>query len=478
MKKLGAILLIVLMGFAFILGSNVFISNLLMAQSCSQGTQVGGIIYVDTIWTLDNSPYILTQDFQIPSGVTLTIQAGVVVKGNSYKIILSGVLYANGTSDACVTLVNTTLIIVGQGTLIPNCISFVDVGTFNITASASNGGTISPSGIVEVEGGNDQTFLFTPNIGYYLRDVVLDGVSLGPVNSYTFKGVNSNHTINAVFSTTKTYYVTAKAGAGGEVTPSGIVAVENGDNIIFAIKANNFYQITDVKVDGVSIGPVPSYTFSNVTANHEIEATFETISYTIQVPEVVNGYISPSGTITVQPGMSDTFSITPNPDYKIKDVLVDGVSVSAVSSYTFSNITDNHTISATFEKQITQTVIVLQIGNKIMIVNGVENQLDAAPEIKNGRTFLPLRAISEAFGAKVVWLPETQGITITLGDNTIGLQIGNTSAVVNGTVMTLEAAPYIKNSRTMVPLRLIAEGLGAQVDWDGTNRTVTITYQS
>ncbi|PIX28704.1 MAG: copper amine oxidase, partial [Caldiserica bacterium CG_4_8_14_3_um_filter_35_18] len=47
-------------------------------------------------------------------------------------------------------------------------------------------------------------------------------------------------------------------------------------------------------------------------------------------------------------------------------------------------------------------------------------------------------------------------ITVTLGDNTIGLQIGNTSAVVNGTVMTLDAAPYIKNDRTMVPFRVIA----------------------
>jgi hypothetical protein len=64
---------------------------------------------------------------------------------------------------------------------------------------------------------------------------------------------------------------------------------------------------------------------------------------------------------------------------------------------------------------------------------------------------------------------------VVLGTNTIGLQIGNTSAVVNGTVMTLDAPPYIKNSRTMVPLRIIAEGLGAQVEWDPALRVVTIT---
>jgi hypothetical protein len=86
-----------------------------------------------------------------------------------------------------------------------------------------------------------------------------------------------------------------------------------------------------------------------------------------------------------------------------------------------------------------------------------------------------LRAISEALGATVDYIADTQGITVVLGTNTIGLQIGNTSAVVNGTVMTLDAPPYIKNGRTMVPLRVIAEGLGATVEWDPALRVVTIT---
>jgi hypothetical protein len=109
-----------------------------------------------------------------------------------------------------------------------------------------------------------------------------------------------------------------------------------------------------------------------------------------------------------------------------------------------------------------------------MTVNGKVVQLDAAPEINNGRTFLPLRAIAETFGAEVTWVPETQGITVVLGDNQIGLQIGNNTAVVNGNVLSI-VPPYIKNGRTMVPLRVIAEGLGAQVEWDPVNYIVTIT---
>jgi hypothetical protein len=121
------------------------------------------------------------------------------------------------------------------------------------------------------------------------------------------------------------------------------------------------------------------------------------------------------------------------------------------------------------------TVVKVQIGSDIMTVNGKAVQIDAPAEIMNGRTFLPLRAISEALGATVDWIAETQGITVTLGENSIGLQIGNTSAVVNGTVMTLDAAPYIKNNRTMVPFRVIAEGLGATVEWDPALRIVTVT---
>ena len=119
-------------------------------------------------------------------------------------------------------------------------------------------------------------------------------------------------------------------------------------------------------------------------------------------------------------------------------------------------------------------VVVVQIGSDIMTVNGKVVQLDAAPEIKDGRTFLPLRAIAEALGAQVEWIEETKGITVTLGDHTVGLQIGNPTAVVDGNVIDI-VAPYIKNGRTMVPLRVIAEGLGAEVTWDPVLRTVTIT---
>ncbi|RIE17246.1 copper amine oxidase N-terminal domain-containing protein [Candidatus Cryosericum septentrionale] len=121
-------------------------------------------------------------------------------------------------------------------------------------------------------------------------------------------------------------------------------------------------------------------------------------------------------------------------------------------------------------------VIVLTVGTDIVTVDGKATSVDAPPEIVNGRTFVPIRFIAETFGSTVTWLPETKGVTIVLGDTTIGLQIGNATAVINSNIIALDAAPYIKNSRTMVPLRVISESFGGDVVWDPALRTITITY--
>ena len=98
----------------------------------------------------------------------------------------------------------------------------------------------------------------------------------------------------------------------------------------------------------MSVGTVSSYTFSKVTANHTISASFAPITYTITATAGANGAISPSGSATVNSGSNQTFIITPADNYKVSDVTVDGVSVGTVSSYKFSNVTANHTISASF----------------------------------------------------------------------------------------------------------------------------------
>ena len=279
-----------------------------------------------------------------------------------------------------------------------------------------------------------------------------------------------------------TYTIKATSGVGGSISPSGTVTVNYGTDQIFTITPDTGYHIKDVKVDGKSVGAVSTYTFTNVTSNHTIEAIFEPITFTITASASAGGTITPSGTVNVNYGDSKTFTITPNSGYKISNVKVDGGSVGSVSSYPFQNIISSHTIEATFEKEITQTVIVLQIGKSTFTVNGSARTLDSPPIIKNSRTLLPIRAIVEALGGTIEWIPTTKSITIRLGSTYIGMQIGNSTAVVNGYVMNIDpdnpkVVPEIINSRTMLPLRFVTEKLGCDVQWDGTIKTITITYQ-
>ncbi len=219
--------------------------------------------------------------------------------------------------------------------------------TFTITASAGSNGSISPSGAVTVNSGAGQTFAITPASGYNVSSVLVDGASVGAVTSYAFSNVTANHTISATFAA-NTFTITASAGSNGSISPSGAVTVNSGAGQTFAITPSTGYNVSSVLVDGASVGAVTSYAFSNVTANHTIAATFVIDPYTITASAGANGSISPSGAVTVNYGAAKTFTITPNTGYNVSSVLVDGASVGAVTSYAFSNVTANHTISATF----------------------------------------------------------------------------------------------------------------------------------
>ena len=221
------------------------------------------------------------------------------------------------------------------------------INTYTITASAGTNGTVTPSGATTVNSGASQAYSITPSTGYHVASVLVDGSSVGTVTSYTFSNVTANHTISATFAI-NTYTITASAGANGTVTPSGATTVNSGASQAYSITPSTGYHVASVLVDGSSVGAVTSYTFSNVTANHTISATFAINTYTITASAGANGTITPSGATTVNSGASQAYSITPSTGYHVASVLVDGSSVGAVTSYTFSNVTANHTISATF----------------------------------------------------------------------------------------------------------------------------------
>lgn len=109
-----------------------------------------------------------------------------------------------------------------------------------------------------------------------------------------------------------------------------------------------------------------------------------------------------------------------------------------------------------------------------VLVNGKKLEMDVQPLEAGGRIFVPVRFIFEALGATVSWDDPTQTVTGVLGDKTVIMIIGDENALVNGKQLQMGVAPMLKDMRTLVPIRFVAEGLGAAVGWDEKTFTATI----
>jgi hypothetical protein len=222
------------------------------------------------------------------------------------------------------------------------------IDTFTVVATAGSGGTISPSGTVAVTYGADQQFTITPNTGYRIDSLFVDGVHSDSTTSYTFYNVTASHTIHATFTHLQ-LTITATAGSGGSISPSGSVQVIFGDSQRFVVTADSSHIIDTLFVDGVHVDSTTSYTFTDVQTNHTIHATFAVRTFTI-VATVVGegGTITPSGTVVVNYGDSASFTMHPNDGYQVDSVFVDGVFATSDTVYTFEDVTANHTIDVTF----------------------------------------------------------------------------------------------------------------------------------
>lgn len=137
-----------------------------------------------------------------------------------------------------------------------------------------------------------------------------------------------------------------------------------------------------------------------------------------------------------------------------------------------AELTANSTLYAKWKEN---NEIILTIGSRKISVFGREIKNDVAPKIVNDRTMLPIRIVAESLGGTVTWNGELQRVTIQKGADVILITIGADTAYVNGTAVKLDAAAFVENGRTYLPLRFISETLGAQVVWNEAEKTVTIT---
>jgi uncharacterized protein YraI len=144
--------------------------------------------------------------------------------------------------------------------------------------------------------------------------------------------------------------------------------------------------------------------------------------------------------------------------------------VKQLDASAFDPATQNHLTSVNNASPLVNQNAVLSI-----YVNGIKQSYDPSPLIENGRVLVPLRAIFETLGAKVNWDAHTRTASATKGNMSIRLQVDSKMALKNDEWIQLDAPPQIKKGRMMVPLRFVSETLGAKVEWDDKNRTVTIT---
>ncbi len=145
--------------------------------------------------------------------------------------------------------------------------------------------------------------------------------------------------------------------------------------------------------------------------------------------------------------------------------------------YDFSSkVTKNMTLYAKWTSEDnSENEIILTIGQKEAVVFGKTKTNDVAPIIRNDRTMLPARFVAEELGAKVSWSEAERKVTIKKTDVEIILTIDSDIALVNGEEIKLDSPAFIENDRTYTSVRFIAENLGASVDWNEGSRKVIIT---
>jgi hypothetical protein len=312
----------------------------------------------------DGSSKIATSSARI-SAATWT-QIAITGNGSNLKLYINGTLDRTITAGSAITNYSTPEFILGQATqtgtyfkgqindvrmynrvLTDSEIAQLSGKGYTVTSSAGAGGTITPSGSIAIIAGSSISFSIRPNSGYRIADVRTDNTSRGAITSYEFRDISGDHAITASFQRIA-FTISAGAGTGGKIEPDGKISADYGSKRLFAVKPDKGYIISDVLVDNVSVGHVSEYVFENITVDHSISATFVPLRFNIESIAGQGGSINPSGITGLQYGNNQNYSITQAKNYLIEDVIVDNVSVGAVTNYSFRNVTSDHSISVRF----------------------------------------------------------------------------------------------------------------------------------
>jgi hypothetical protein len=210
---------------------------------------------------------------------------------------------------------------------------FTTLAAFDITATTDANGTISPSGVTSVQTGGEQTYTITPSAGYTIATLTVDGSVISNVETYTFTNVVATHTIDVTFSAS-TYNITATAGANGAITPLGDTPVTSGGSQVYTITPDAGYSVATLVVDGISLAPAETYTFSNVVATHTIDVTFTNVPFpTVGFSSALNQESEDVGIANIPVSVSSAYPT----DVTVQYSVTDGTTLGSGVDYTLAS---------------------------------------------------------------------------------------------------------------------------------------------
>lgn len=256
------------------------------------------------------------------------------------------------------------------------------------------------------------------------------------------------------------------------VDENGLVTIHSiGSATITAITADGGYQ------DSCVVN-VKKYTSSSSSSS---SSSSTSSTYKLTVEDADNGSVK-TDVSKAEEGDTVTITVKPDSGYVLDELVITDKNGKEIDykdkgdgKYTFKMPDSKVTIEAAFapEKAEDKTII-LTIGLTAATVFGRPVINDVAPIARNNRTMLPIRFVAEALGAQVDWDAAAQKVTITRNTLLIEIYLNSDVAYVNGQPVQLDSPAFAENNRTYLPLRFVAENLGAVVGWDASTQTVTI----
>ena len=351
-----------------------------------------------------------------------------------------------------------------------NVSSFEAATVHTILATAIGSGTVTPSGAVSIPFGSDQSFVFVPSAGMNVVRVAVDGVAVQAWFGMTFHHVVADHTLEVTFADVTPPSLNLPTVMGGLVNTSSnpwLLPFEamdsSGSSVLMTVKDNGTVILNRVPaVSPLSLNLADGMHSIQVVAEDSAgNATVKSFLLLVDTHGPVVNVATPATPVSV-------------PAYVLTGSVVDPVS--GLRSLTVNDVDDAPYLDGTFTFPVTlkkgvntftvvaidnmgnKTVrevtvelasgatspsyktVTLTIGKPEMDVNGMPVTMDAAPVIKNGRTLLPIRALIEMLGGKVTWDATTRTATVVLGERSVVLEVGKNTALVNGKSVPIDAS--------------------------------------